>query len=263
MRKVFYILISSLLFALIGSNVVSAAAKPALTTYQIGNDISWPQCNKRLPTGQAFGIVGVNNGLANTTNPCFAIQLDWAYKSKEGTSQPKLALYVNTANPGLLGSWWPSSNEYGRTIINSPYGICDGANNVACAYIYGYAKAFDDANIRGVNNPASYLWWLDVETVNSWEPNKQANAADLEGMVDYFKSIGAGVGLYSTSYQWSQIAGSISSNSSLNNLQSWIPGAKNQSMAKTNCTLAPLTAGSTVTLTQYVSANLDYDYSCI
>src|SRR6478735_5936173 len=82
------------------------AAKPAPTpspSVKLGNDISWPQCGKSLPKGQAFGIVGVNNGLANTTNPCLASELSWAGSSTGGTGQPKVELYVNTANPGSAG----------------------------------------------------------------------------------------------------------------------------------------------------------------
>ena len=37
-----------------------------------GNDVSYPQCGKSFPSGQAFGIVGVNDGLANNANPCLA-----------------------------------------------------------------------------------------------------------------------------------------------------------------------------------------------
>lgn len=241
----------------------SKPAPPPAPVTILGNDISWPQCGKSLPSGQAFGIVGVNNGLANNTNPCFSAEFAWAQKSVGGTGQDKVALYVNTANPGLAGSWWPSSNTYAGTAITNPYGTCDGSDTPACAYVYGYAKAYDDANIRGVSNPSSYLWWLDVETINSWEMNKVANAADLEGMTGYFQSIGARVGLYSTAYQWKQIVGSPSPTSNLNNLKSWVPGARSQSDAKTTCSTSPLTPGSTVTLTQFVSKSLDYDYSCI
>jgi hypothetical protein len=268
MSKIFYRAVSFLstlaVIALSGSGAFAAKPAPSTNAFTyLGNDISWPQCNKTLPKGQAFGIVGVNNGLANNTNPCLQTQLSWAQQSAGGTNQPKVALYVNTANPGLSGSWWPSSNEYGGTTVSSPYGTCSHGDDAACAYMYGYAKAYDDANIRGISNPSSYTWWLDVETINSWEANKPANAADLEGMSAYFKSIGAGVGLYSTSYQWGKIAGTISPSSNLNNLKSWIPGASSQAGAKSNCSLPPLTAGSTVTLTQFVSKNLDYDYSCI
>jgi hypothetical protein len=251
-------------FMFSGSAVFAAKGNAAPSTLTlIGNDISWPQCNKSLPKGQAFGIVGVNNGLANTTNPCLATELSWAQASSGATNQPKVAVYVNTANPGLSGSWWPSSNDYGGVPVSNPYGTCDHSDSTACAYMYGYAKAYDDANIRGVDNPSGYLWWLDVETVNSWETNKTANAADLEGMTTYFQSAGANVGLYSTSYQWGQIVGTVSSSSNLNNLKSWLPGARSQTAAKTNCSAPPLTPGSTVTLTQFVSKNLDYDYSCV
>ena len=267
MSKNFFKLISfittSLALVVLSSGVVFAAKPAASSPILTGNDISWPQCGKTLPKSQAFGIVGVNGGLANNTNPCLSTQLAWASQSKGGTNQPLVALYVNTANPGLAGSWWPTSNDYAGTTVNNPYGPCDGSNSVACAYMYGYAKAYDDATIRGISNPASYTWWLDVETINSWEPNTAANAADLEGMTAYFQSIGARVGLYSTSYQWNKIVGTVAANSNLNNLQSWIPGARSASAAKANCNLAPLTTGSTVTLTQYVSSNLDYDVSCI
>jgi hypothetical protein len=268
MHRFFYRIFALTIFSItvLFSGATALAAKPAPSasgSVPLGNDISWPQCNKTLPKGQAFGIVGVNNGLANNTNPCLSTQLSWAQQSIGGTNQPKVALYVNTANPGLTGSWWPTSNDYGGATVYNPYGTCNHGDDAACAYIYGYAKAYDDANIRGISNPAGYVWWLDVETINSWETNKTANAADLEGMSAYFQSIGASVGLYSTSYQWGKIAGSVSSSSNLNNLKSWIPGANSQAGAKSNCSLPPLTSGSTVTLTQFVSKNLDYDYSCI
>lgn len=154
-------------------------------------------------------------------------------------------------------------------------GATIGPVNFACSYVYGYVRAYQDATIRGV--PAgSYFWWLDVETGNSWqigEENSTAlNRATLEGMVDYFMTITAnrwtadqkpaGVGIYSTSNQWETIAGTVPFESSLNGLPSWLAGARTLRGAKSNCSLPGLTPGSTVTLTQYVSAGLDYDYVC-
>jgi hypothetical protein len=249
---------------LTGAPALAAKAPVAPT----GNDISWPQCGKPLPTGQAFGIVGVNDGLANNTNPCLAEQLAWATKSTGATTLvPKVALYVNTANPGGLGTAsWPSNNvdPQGAT-TNNPYGTCDHANSAACAYQYGWNRAVEDAWQRGVSNPASYTWWLDVETINTWDSTSGGlarNAADLEGMTAYFKSLGAQVGVYSTSAQWAGIAGNVSATSNLNGLPNWRPGARTLAAAKSNCTLAPLTPGGKVVLTQYVSNNLDYDYAC-
>jgi len=241
---------------------------PAILT---GNDISWPQCSKRttLPNGQAFGIVGVNGGLANNTNPCFAQELSWANASKGGTNQPKAALYVNTANPGDVTpavADWPKNNVNVVTgaADTDPYGTCSGANDTACAWQYGYNIANRDFNQRGVASPASYTWYLDVETGNSWTSDKSKNAAALEGMVAYLNGTGgAKVGVYSTGYQWQQIAGTVSGTSNLNGLPSWLAGSSSASNAEANCKLPGLTASSQVVLTQYVAKSTDYDVSCI
>ncbi|MET4146733.1 hypothetical protein [Arthrobacter sp. UYCo732] len=248
--------------------VLMFVAQPAQAgpTVGPGNDVSWPQCGQALPKNQTFGIVGVNNGLANNTNPCLATQLAWARASTGGTGQPKIALYVNTANPGAAGSWWPTSNTYGGAKVTNPYGECTSTVDVygpACSYMYGYAKAYDDANIRGVSDPGLYTWWLDVETGNSWSPSTLANRADLEGMVAYFASIKAPTGIYSTRTQWTQIVGAVPPSSNLYNLPSWLAGASSLALAKRKCADAPLTAGGKVSLTQYVSGGFDYDHSCI
>jgi hypothetical protein len=230
----------------------------------LGNDVSWPQCDKDLPKDPAFAIVGVNNGLANTTNPCLHQQLDWAEDSLGGTGQPAVALYVNTANPGTAGTWWPTSNEYGGKTVANPYGECrEKQTDAPCSYMYGYAKAFDDAYLRSITNPEDYLWWLDVETGNTWSGDKDANRADLEGMADFFDSIGATVGIYSTGSQWGQIVGQVTADSSLYDLPSWLAGARTATGAKNNCSATPLTPGGKVVLTQFVSKGFDYDYSCI
>jgi hypothetical protein len=256
---------------------VSAAPKNQANN-NIGYDISYPQCFRVLPTKQAFGIVGVNGGLANTTNSCLVKQLQWANNSTGQTSQPKVQLYVNTANPGGLDTpSWPKDNldAYTNTPAN-PYGNCDGSNSLACSWKYGWDRALEDVGLRFVpaayqagisSNAASYTWWLDVETINTWqaggEDSTQKNAAALEGMAAYFQSLGAKVGLYSTTAQWGQIAGSVTQGSNLTGLPNWRPGARSLNSARSNCGLPPLTAGGKVVITQYLMSNLDYNYSCI
>jgi len=265
------------LVALSGTSAL-AAKTPAGTPSTLGNDISWPQCGKKLPSGQAFGIVGVNGGLANTTNNCLSAQLLWANKSTGITSQPKVQLYVNTANPGGLGTpSWPTSNvDPSGNVAPNPYGNCDGADSLPCAWQYGWNRAVEDVHIRLIpaaqtagmpTNAANYHWWLDVETDNTWKTGTDgiaSNVADLEGMVAYLKTtVGAQVGLYSTAYQWGQIAGTVGLSSNLSGLDSWLAGARTQSSAKRNCSLPPLTVGGKVILTQYVSGSYDYDHSCV
>lgn len=239
---------------------------PPSTPMTTGLDVAWPQCGTSLPRNPAFAIVGVNGGLANDSNPCFLTQLGWAQQSTGLTGQPKAALYVNTANPGLAASWWPQSNttKQGTPLLVNPYGTCTHRDDAACAYVYGYSMAQSDASIRNVASPGRYLWWLDVETVNSWSTfDLGANAASLEGMTAYLTGIGARVGIYSTSYQWRVIVGRPSSTSNLNGLQSWLAGASSESNARSRCASAPLTPGGRVSLVQYVSRGLDYNVSCL
>lgn len=269
MKKLLFSTVMSLALAVtMGGSAMAAQRTTTATTTQspLGIDVSYPQCGTKLPTGQAFGIVGVNGGLANNNNPCLAQQLTWAEQSTGITSQPKVALYVNTANPGLTASVWPADNSYNGIAITNPYGTCIGAEGPECAYVYGWTRAYQDFNERNVPNPASYKWWLDVETTNSWSTTDfVANAASLEGMVDYFKSAGvANVGVYSTNYQWNTIVGTnLSSTSSLNGLDSWMAGARTQRGAEQNCTNPPFTPTGKVVLSQFVSKGLDYNHSCI
>jgi hypothetical protein len=196
-----------------------AAAAPAYAKgSSVGNDISYPQCGRSYPSGQAFGIVGLNGGVANNTNTCFANQFTWA-KNSSGlmTQQPKASIYINTGNPSGAGPlWWPTSNTFYHTTntidsndssagtavtvaVPAKYGACSATtatsagNDAGCSYVYGWAKAYEDFNYRNVANPASVQWWLDVETSNSWEtpgttyPTAYlSNQADLRGMLDYF-----------------------------------------------------------------------------
>lgn len=315
------ILILTLIAGVVALPAVAQAAKPSGPTIYTGNDISWPQCGKPFPKGQAFGIVGVNGGKATNTNPCLADQLRWAAGSGgQVAAQDKVQLYVNTANPGeVLEQYavttWPTDNTYRNGLVtlgnenpllNNPYGECGttaGAyggytNDMACSWQYGWNRAVESVDIRfipalnqaiasGVKNlspsPNAYIWWLDVETTNSWQGENDAegtaglaekrarNTATLEGMKAFYHSEGiTRVGLYSTSFQWGRIVGDTINNpdsttgDNLNNLDSWLAGAANLSDAQKRCnTSEPLTAQGRLSLVQYIARNLDYNVSCL
>lgn len=250
---------------------------PTPTITKIGNDISYPQCGKTYPTGQGFGIVGVNGGIATTTNPCLTSQLLWANLSIGTPNQSKIQLYVNTGNPGGLNTAsWPQNNtDPVGTVAANPYGTCDGSDSLSCAWQYGWNRAVDDiqnkftsaAQAAGISaDPASYPWWLDVETTNSWKDGSdfayQSNRAVLEAMTSYFQSRGISVGIYSTNYQWGVIAGSVPSGSNLTGLKNWRPGATDLAVAQSYCSLSPLTSGGSVIMTQFTT-DFDYNYSCL
>jgi hypothetical protein len=254
-----------------GVVLVPSVASAAPTA--VGYDVSYPQCGTTLPAARAFAVVGVNGGLSTKANPCLTEQLRWATRSNGSVrTQPKAQLYLNTANPGELRaqvSTWPTSGT-------TPYGECAGDNDMACSWQYGYERALNSivsffspaARAARVDSvPSRYSWWLDVETMNTWQsgsPEARArNRATLEGMTAYLLARGGRVGLYSTSYQWSEIVGSVPSSSNLVGRNSWLAGATTLSQAQANCRRAPLVPGGRVTLTQYVPDRLDRNHSCI
>ncbi len=275
-----YLLIAGVLVSLIAINTKANAARPISVTEKVGYDISYPQCGKKLPTDAAFAIIGVNGGNAATTNPCLSSQLTWAKKASGTTNQPKIQLYVNTANPGEVINQittWPTNNKdkSGNTAPN-PQGTCTGANDLACSWQYGWNRAVEDyldrfkpaAAKAGISTAiADYYWWLDVETMNTWQSGSYEalarNAASLEGMTAYFKQNQAKVGLYSTAFQWNSIVGTVDADSNLNGLANWRPSGASLENAKANCKVDPLTNGGFISLTQYVQQNLDKNHSCI
>jgi hypothetical protein len=277
-------LLAAALLGVTAAPAADARGGPKPTTSPTGYDISWPQCGGQYPHGQAFGIVGLNDGLANTLNPCLASELAWAAGSDGSTSLPAAAIYVNTADPGQvidLVSDWPLDNidpaggseAPGSAAQADPYGPCDGTDTPACSWQYGWNRAVQDilwlqaTSGAGFSNaPASYPWWLDVETGNTWESGGgdgwTNNVADLEGMAAALHSVGqvSVVGIYSTSYQWSVITGGLPGDGTLAGIPDWIPGARSQSGAQSNCSLPSFTGGP-VLIAQWFG-RLDGDLAC-
>jgi hypothetical protein len=237
----------------------------------LGADVSHPQCAAAgssavgpLPKGPGFAVVGVNAGVATTTNSCLAAELAWARGSAGGSAPPKVQLYVNTANPGAEAkrpSTWPTSGS------SDKYKTCNGTDTAACAYLYGRARAAQDYATAGISSPGDYVWWLDVETVNTWDTSTGGtarNVAVLEGMADYLtaKKV-AGVGLYATHQHWTEVVGSsVASGSSLYKLPSWLAGSASLSDARRACGTAALTKGGAVRMTQFIEDGFDRDHSC-
>jgi hypothetical protein len=246
----------------------TASAEPST----IGYDVSYPQCGTSLPRDRAFAVVGVNGGLATRANPCLAAQLAWAVDSSGAVEgQPLAQIYLNTANPGEVRDQVTTWPPRGLT----PYGSCDGTNSAACSWEYGWERAqvsvasfFTPAarEARTDSRPSSYMWWLDVETMNTWQSGSSdalaRNRATLEGMTAYLVSRGAEVGLYSTRQQWSQIVGVVPAGSTLAGRDSWLAGATSQDDAEEACFTPALVPGGRVTLTQYVRDGLDHNRSC-
>lgn len=255
-----------------------ARSKPRPATAS-GYDVSYPQCNQSLPSA-LFGIVGVNNGIVFSANPCLGTgdgpsELAWAQQAANHAP----AFYANTADPGpAYSSHWPT----GQTTPQ----FCDpnAANSTACSYDYGWNAAQDsfadavaaEGQVNGYDPSAaaaaaaSAPWWLDVETTNSWQTLESAygqttasrdnDVAALDGAVAYLQSRGvASVGFYSTSYQWTQVTGGTGSLFAAN--PNWVAGYSNVTAAQSGCTSVGFTGGP-VRLTQYHQNGLDADIAC-
>lgn len=198
-----------------------AAAAP-----HVGSDISWPQCGTAVPATPAFGIVGANDGRPYTDNPCIVAQNSWA------SASGLVMFYMNTADPAVPGY---QAYDYG-------YRAAQGA--------YQYAN-------RYVKAGPTHVWWLDVETENSWDGSTTANLLDIEGSLAFFATNKVPVGIYSTKYQWGVITGGASIPGVLN----WVAGASGSADAPGFCSPAHSFTGGPVYMVQYTT-QFDYDLLC-
>ncbi|GAA2753704.1 hypothetical protein [Amnibacterium kyonggiense] len=255
---------AALAAALTGATGTAAwADAPTASTVATGHDVSYPQCGRDLPAVDDIAVVGVNAGTGTTTNPCLAEQLAWGDRFTDDGTLLRADVYVNTANPGHLGDWWPTADitRAGAPVTN-PAGSCAGAEDAACAYVYGYSIGADDVAQRGVGDAAHRFWWLDVETMNSWSWDRKANLAAIEGMAAAIHAAGADVGIYSTPRQWDLIVGDATPSVVLAGAPSWIAGATTRAGALANCAAAPLTPGGRVRMVQWVEHGIDHDIAC-
>lgn len=223
------------------------AAKPSrgATT---GYDVSWPQCGATYPRSPAFGIVGITHGLPWSQNTCLTSQYAWA---SSATSAP--AFYTNSANPGAQSVHWN---------VQSPRATCDGTSgNLDCAYNYGWNAAQDSYTYANAQTGAASLrvWWIDVETGNSWSSSTGSNIAVLQGMADFLTGRAPAIGFYSTSYQWGVITGGTRTFAAS---ASWVAGASSSKQAASWCAPSYSFTGGTVKLVQYPAGSFDGDAAC-
>ncbi|OAI40421.1 hypothetical protein AYO38_00975 [bacterium SCGC AG-212-C10] len=202
-----------------------------------GVDVSWPQCDsQQLPADiLGYAVIGVNGGRITSRNDCLEGQFAWA---KQADSVPHVYMNTNAPPDGYKHEFCP--------------------NDPACAY---YQWGWDHtratvAYARSKNADARY-WWLDVETGNYWSNNVFLNAEVLQGAIDYLKSTGHIIGIYSTPRQWGIIAGNYRPH-----LPNWTAGAADLAEAKKRCTAQYAFGGGTVVMVQYVSEEFDTNYVC-
>jgi hypothetical protein len=266
----------SIIFATVFSATPAHAYPPSPGT--IGNDISFPQCGVALPENPQFGIVGVNGGRAFSTNPCLVEQLAWAKRAVNRAP----GFYANTGNPGpAYTRRWP----IGQTSPRACYAWNPNAS--ACAFDYGWNAAkhsFETAvdaiqELNGISRDeagrraADVQWWLDVETMNSWQtledgygPTFQSKLNDTNALIGGVRALWdegiAFVGIYSTSYQWKQITGGRTFTRDYFSANPvWLAGYDSEGDARAGCDDASFTGGA-VLMTQFLRNGFDANVRC-
>jgi hypothetical protein len=242
------------------SALLQGASGATGTSHLTGYDVSYPQCGAKLPGGGTLAVVGVTNGLPWSTNPCLASEFAWASRKPQAAE-----FYMNTANPFTASSHWAARAGTGpRKCAN----LADPASQ-DCAYNYGWNSALDAVQRAAAATTqaiaGSHAWWLDVETGNSWNGTTAANAADLQGSVDYLRAQGVGaIGIYSTGFQWGQVTGGyqVGAKGSLPAPTNWVAGASSARDAGGWCRPSYSFSGGRVTMVQYPSGSFDGDLIC-
>lgn len=202
-----------------------------------GFDISWPQCPDVVPAAQVeFAIIGVTGGKAFTENKCLKRQYEWAKGSRVAAQ-----VYINVN--GM------------KTNIQS--NSCPEGDLACNAYQYGWESAADAVRVGERNGVKTTMWWLDVETMNWWSPDTFINGRVIDGAHQYLQSTGRKVGVYSTPYQWREIAGNLQVN-----IPVWTAGARDAAEAARRCNDRFAFGGGKVVLVQYIKDNFDHNYAC-
>ncbi|GAC1640605.1 MAG: hypothetical protein NVS4B12_02150 [Ktedonobacteraceae bacterium] len=208
-----------------------------------GNDISYPQCSTSSYPKNSFGVVGVTGGRAFTDNSCLTQEFAWA----KALSTPA-SLYMNLNSP--IG---PTASK-GMT---GPYGNCSKKDKLCQAENYGYNAAQDAYNYATSKSASSSMWWLDIETGNSWSSSMTLNQGTVNGAAKFFTLSSINVGIYSTQSMWNSITGGYK-----NMLPVWI--ATSSTTPATYCSTSYSFTGGSMYLVQYSNAatSVDSDYAC-
>jgi hypothetical protein len=223
----------------IGVATPEAFALSIYPTQQVGRDVSWPNCNATPPNDAAFGIVGATGGLVFYPNPCLFEEAHWF---------TNLSLYMNTGYAGKS-----NAEKY----VSYPL-HCNISDESCLAYNFGYNAGMYAIDYAASQYVHTNVWWLDVETENSWSTNTAYNRASLVGMVAAIKqnTLLPTIGFYSYPGQWDAITASWH-----NGYPNWAAtGSDSYQTATSYCRGQAFNGGQTW-LTQYTT-RLDNDYAC-
>ncbi len=139
-----------------------------------GVDISFPQCGRTFrDMANGYAIVGLDGGMPDRPNPCFAAQ--WRFASRQAGA----AVYVNTAD----------SNSGDPVKVGRRAGRGD-------------LKALAEQGV-----PTGTPVWLDVELPEVWKGSQARHRAVITEHLRVLAEGGHPVGIYSAPALWEEITG--------------------------------------------------------
>ncbi len=219
-----------------GGRAASVAIYPS---HAIVTDVSWPNCRAAPPADNTWGIVGITGGRVFEPNTCVKQETLW-FKN--------YSVYVNTAYPG---------DTRGMAYATSP--LQCGANDIEClAYNFGYNAGDYAVKLAASQNIHASMWWLDVETENSWSTDTLANRMSLQGMADaiHHETLVSQIGYYSYPGQWDLITGGWR-----NGMPAWTATGSAARAGAIDFCKGHIFTGSVNMLSQY-TPKLDASYVC-
>lgn len=231
--------------AFVGLTMTAATAQTQTDPYTRGSsgyDVSWPNSCTASVTGAAFGIAGVNHGRPFTFNSCFSKQYANAAATGSGS------VYINTAYSGA----------YKRNITSTCSSLVSSTGlkgSYAQAWEIGCSEA--ETSFNGAGTTTAVMWWLDVETGNSWSSsNFGLNDDAIRGAAERLHGLtGKPVGIYSTAGSWSTITGGANFSTIVDG--EWDAGA---SACPTSGTIG--FTGAPIWLEQTGQTGVDSDTAC-
>jgi hypothetical protein len=248
---VFVFAIAAAAVAIVASQAIAFAGADPYSGGSAGYDFSYRQCGAAASRA-AFGVVGVNAGYPFTHyNPC--LDAEFAAAARSGNA----ALYVNT---GYDPKYTAIDGRHTTQACSDASSSVTGTVAQQAAWAVGCSEAEHDVAYASSHSAYSpVMWWLDVESANSWSTSDLSlNRFTLRGLIDRLRAAtSAPIGVYSTARQWQSITGGYHPTVDAE----WLAiGYGTAKRASASCSSTGF-AGVPVWLVQFVTLT-DHDYAC-
>jgi hypothetical protein len=250
-RRVLVLALTTAALGAVASQAIAFAGFDPYTPGSSGYDYSYLQCGNGAPRAE-FGVVGLNAGYPFTYyNDCLASEFSAAGKTGNA------ALYVNT---GYDPTYTAIDGRHTTQACANQSSTITGTAVQQAAWAVGCSEADRDLTYAANQSASSpSMWWLDVETANSWSTtNLSLNRLTLQGLIDRLRAAtSVPIGVYSSPAQWQAITGGYQAPVD----GDWIATGRSTIRRATKACSSSGFTGAPIWLVQYVTT-IDRDYAC-